>query len=453
MHEAHIWNLLQQVPCHSDERSNPGRWRRLKLASVMGLSLCVPSLPARAQDAGAPPPEPKVLLPPPGVAPPAAPAPAPAAVSVPAATPAAATPEAATPAPEEPAAKPKASKKKGDNGARSDDDFDSASAIPLTVGARLMMGFEHSSERPAGEQTDPAEKDYGFTIRQIRLRVKGELAERFRANVSFDLSDALEPEAGAAYDQPPYLRTATLEYRHSRELRLQVGRFKRPLSHLELESASDLPILRRGLFNGLALEDNQWGDRSIGVMASGRLKAPKLRWYASLTNPDWSPTLPTDGVDVTLRVEWTLLKGLVLGANAAYKNLAIGNERLHDVAYGGDIALKLGNANFLLESNDAALPFEQGRPRGLGALFMFDYELELNPEWSLQPVFFAEYADADTEVLENESVRVVLGINALGYSGFRAMPQFAIVRSVGDTGALNPWLESETFSLIFSLVL
>jgi hypothetical protein len=315
------------------------------------------------------------------------------------------------------------------------------------------MGFEHESERPAGGQTDLAQTDYGFTIRQIRLRVKGELAERFRANVSFDLADALDPPAGTDYDEPPYLRTATLEYRPSRELRLLVGRFKRPFSHLELESASDLPILRRGLFNGLALEDNQWGDRAIGMMAQGRLKEPKLRWYLSLTNPAWSTTLPSEGVDVSARVEWTLIKGLVLGANVAYKNIEIGNDRLNDVAYGGDVALKLGDANFLLESNSAALPFAVDRPRAFGALFMFDYELELSSAFSLQPVFFAEYADADSDVLENESLRLAFGLNALADSGFRVMPQVEVVRSIGDTSAQNPWLESERLSLIFSLVL
>ncbi|HTV20366.1 MAG TPA: porin, partial [Polyangiaceae bacterium] len=382
-------------------------------AAYVGLMLYASVLPARAQDAaqGAPP--------------------------------------QATPAPD--SDEPR--EKKGDTGARSDDDFDSNDSLPMTVGARLMAGFEHRSERPAGAQTDPAQKEYGFTIRQIRLRVKGDLAERFRVNVSFDLSDALEPEAGAAYDQPPYLRTATLEYRPSRALRVQVGRFKRPFSHLELESASDLPILRRGLFNGLALEDNQWGDRAVGVMASGRLKEPKLRWYLSLTNPNWSPTLPTEGVDVIGRVEWTILKGLVLGANAGYKRLSIGQQDLDDFGYGGDVTLKLGDAHFLLEANDVTLPFETGRPRGRGALFMFDYELGLAPSIALQPTFFAEYADADTEISQNESLRLVLGLNLLAYSGFRIMPQVQLVRSIGDTSADNPWPESETLSLIFSLVL
>jgi hypothetical protein len=323
----------------------------------------------------------------------------------------------------------------------------------MTVSARLMMGFERESERPAGGQTDPATTEYGFTARQIRLRVKGELAEQFRIKASFDLSDALSPEAGAQYDQPPYLRTATLEYRHSRELRLEIGRFKRPFSHLELESASDLPILRRGLFNSLALEDNQWGDRAVGVMVSGRFKAPKLRYYLALMNPGWSSTLATEGLDVVARAEWTLIKGLILGANAAYKNVEIGNDRVSDAAYGGDITWRLGDAHFLLESNSVALPWETGRPRALGALFMFDYVLGLSENWSLQPTFFAEYADANDSVLENESLRLVFGLNALGYSGFRVMPQVDIVRSIGDTSAANPWPESETLSLIFSLVL
>jgi hypothetical protein len=323
----------------------------------------------------------------------------------------------------------------------------------LSVGARLMMGFEYEREQPAGGQTDPASSGYGFEIRQIRLSVGGDLADLFRVNVSFELADALDPEVGAGYQSPPYLRTATIEYRPSREFRLRVGRFKRPFSHLELESASDLPILRRGLFNGLALEDNQWGDRAIGVMASGRLKAPKLRWYLSLTNPGWSSTIDTQGMDVTARVEWTVIKGLVLGANAAYKNIELGDDTISDFGYGGDVTLALGDAHFLLEANDVALPFETGRPRALGALFMFDYVLPLADSWAFQPVFFAEYADANTDVLQNESLRLVFGANLLGYSSFRVMPQVELVRSIGDTSADNPWLESETLSLIFSLVL
>jgi hypothetical protein len=498
LHEARISNFLQQVPCHRFSRVSIRGCKRLGSVLSGWLALCAASLPTAAlltpapafgqqpsaepPSAPSPPPEPAPAAgePPPPVAP--APPPVTPVVSPPVAPlpltlppvtlppvslpplalpPAAPAPLVLPPPPageqkpsgdEKPGDKGKKKKKKGDDGNRSDDDFDTTLAA-LTVGARLMMGFEHDSERSAGGQTEPESDDYGFTIRQVRLRVKGTLAEALRANVSFDLADALDPEVGSSYTRPPYLRTATLEYRPSRAFRLQVGRYKRPFSHLELESASDLPILRRGLFNGLALEDNQWGDRAIGVMASGRVEAPKLRWYLSFTNPGWSSTIDTEGVDVFGRVEWTLTKGLVLGANAAYKNIELGNDRVQDFGYGGDITLKLGNAHFLLESNDVALQFETGRPRALGALFMFDYELELTPDYALQPMFFAEYADANTDVLQNESLRLVFGVNLLAHQGFRIMPQVDVVRSIGDTSAENPWLESETLSLIFSLVL
>ena len=99
------------------------------------------------------------------------------------------------------------------------------------------------------------------------------------------------------------------------------------------------------------------------------------------------------------------------------------------------------------------LPFETGRPRGLGALLLLDYVIPLDANWGLQPTAFLELADSDANVSESESLRAVLGLNVLGYEGFRIMPQVALVRSVGDTSQFNPWLEAETYSLVFSLVL
>jgi phosphate-selective porin O/P len=414
---------------------------RAGLRAALALAtLCALSAPALSRAQGAPSPSaPAEPALPPSAAPPSA------------APPSAGPPSAPVAVDSKPSRSEKKAKRKGDKGAASDDD--PVGLGRLSLGARLMMGFEYRARRPAGAQTSAGSSEYGFDVRQIRLSAKGDLADQFRLNVSFDLSDALSPDPGAGYDSPPYLRTATIEWRPAREYRLRVGRFKRPFSRLELESASTLPILRRGLFNGLALEDSQWGDRAIGVMASGRLDAPKLRWYLSLTNPGWSSTLATEGLDVTGRVEWTVSKGLVLGANAAYKNIEIGSDRVQEVAYGGDVALKLGDAHFLLESNDAPRTFVAGRPRALGALFMFNYEQRLSEAWGLEPVLFIEYADADTDVLQNESLRLAVGVNLLGYDGFRVMPQLELVRSIGDTSAENPWLESERLSLIFSLVL
>ncbi len=349
----------------------------------------------------------------------------------------------------EPAAPKKAAELPGE--IASDDDVDVDHELALR--ARLMAGFEYERERPVGDQMRLARKEYGFFVKQVRLGVKGDLGELFRFNTSFDLSDGLSPETGSAYTSPPYIRTATLEYRPSRAFRLQVGRFKRPFSQLELESASDLPILNRGLFNGLAIEDNQWGDRAIGMMASGRLKAPKLRWYLSLTNPSWSSTLASEGLDVLARVQLSIIKALTLGLNGGYKYIKLGNDGVHNSALGGDITLKLGGIRALIEMNFVDLPFEAARPRGLGALLLLDYLMPLNANWGLQPTAFFELADADANVSQSESIRLVLGLNVLAYEGFRIMPQVAVVRSVGDTSQLNPWLEAETYSLVFSLVL
>jgi hypothetical protein len=66
---------------------------------------------------------------------------------------------------------------------------------------------------------------------------------------------------------------------------------------------------------------------------------------------------------------------------------------------------------------------------------------------------FAELADANAQVSGSESVRFALGVNLLVFQHFRLMPQVALVRSLADPSQQNPWLESETYSLIFSLAL
>jgi hypothetical protein len=320
--------------------------------------------------------------------------------------------------------------------------------------ARVISGFEVQRERPSGAQTRPGENDLGFDVRQARVQLKSEL-DRFRLELSLELSDALSRDIAGGYDSPPFLRDASLEYRYSKALRLQVGRYKRPFSRIELESAADLPVIRRGLLNGLLVKDNQWGDRAVGAMLSGRLELAKLRWYLSLTNPSWSTSLQSQGLDVIGRVQLSPVKGLSLGVDGGYKYLRLGSEGqwTHDFALGGDVAWKLGAAHVMLEGHFGDLPFESASPQGFGVLGMLDYVLELSERWALQPVLFAEVADADAEFSQTESARLALGINLLAQGGFRVLPQVALVRPLGRASQQNPWLESETYSLIFSLAL
>jgi len=320
--------------------------------------------------------------------------------------------------------------------------------------ARVISGFEAQRSRPSGAQTRPGEHAFGFVIRQARLGLNAEL-ERFRLELSLDLADALSPDSGGGYDSPPFLRNATLEYRYDKRLRLTVGRYKRPFSRIELVSAVDLPVLRRGLLNGLLIEDNQWGDRALGAMLSGRLDLGKLRWSVSFTNPNWSPSLPSQGLDVIGRVQFSPVKRLSLGVNGGYKYLRLGTVApwTHNAAAGADLVWNIGGAHLLLEGSFADLPFETGRPRGFGALLLADYELGLSSTWALQPTLFAEFADADSKLSETESVRFALGLNLLAQGGGRLLPQVALVRPLGQASQQNPWLASETYSLVLSLAL
>ena len=324
----------------------------------------------------------------------------------------------------------------------------------IELEARVISGFEVQRERPSGAQTHPGENDFGFDVRQARVQLKSELG-RFRLELSLDLSDALSQDIGGGYNSPPFLRDASLEYRYSKALRLQVGRYKRPFSRIELESAANLPVVRRGLLNGLLVQDNQWGDRAVGAMISGRLELAKLRWYLSLTNPSWSTSLQSQGMDAIGRVQLSPVKGLSLGVDGGYKYLRLGSEGqwTHNFAVGGDVAWKLGEAHLLLEGHFGELPFETASPQGFGVLAMLDYVLDLNESWALQPVLFAEVADADAELSQTESTRLALGLNLLAEGGFRLLPQVALVRPLGRASQQNPWLESETYSLIFSLAL
>src|SRR5688500_12609668 len=153
---------------------------------------------------------------------------------------------------------------------------------------RVMTGFELDKSRPSDEQNGERVTDYGFFLDQARLSLEAEWDD-LSIDVSGDLADAIRPKtSSAAFNKPPYLRNAYLNYRVHKAFRIRAGRFKRPMSALELTSSGDLPFRGRGLTNELILEDGQWGDRALGLMLYGRLPG-KLRWHVSATNPSWAP--------------------------------------------------------------------------------------------------------------------------------------------------------------------
>lgn len=320
----------------------------------------------------------------------------------------------------------------------------------LDVGMRVIGGFEYQKKEEDEEAT------YGFDLRQVRVSMKLQWKKRWRTRATVDFSDGIDPGSGVQY-----LRTAVLEYRYAPELQVVVGRYKRPFSHLELQSTGELPILNRGLLNGLIVEDAAWGDRGIGAMVSGKHKSSHLGWHLSLTNP--SPdNLATQGLDVIGRVTWKPFEELHFGVHGGNKYLDFEEGRKHFQAVGGDVTLRVAGLEWQLEGMVADSPWRGSV--AYGGTTLISYSLPLTKHLKLQPVVFGEYADANSEYEKNESVRVQGGINLVIRDRFRIMPQVRITRALGEPlrsappsspeyAAINPWSDATQASLQFSLAL
>lgn len=331
------------------------------------------------------------------------------------------------------------------------DEEKNAKGPKLTLGMRIIGGFQY--EKDGGEP----EATYGFNLRQVRVQTKLKWKKRWTARATVDFSDGLNP--GGAGVQ--YLRTAVLEYKYSPAFRLLVGRYKRPFSHLELQSTGDLPILNRGLLNGLIVEDSAWGDRGIGAMVSGKYKPAQLGWAFSLTNPA-PDNLATPGIDAIARLTWKPLEQVQLGVHGGNKYLDFDTGRKHFQGVGGDVTLQVGGFEWQLEAMMADLPWRNSV--GYGGTSLMSYSQPITKHLRLQPVLFAEYADSNSEFERNESVRLQGGVNVVIRDRFRIMPQVRKTQALGDPlrsaptsspefAAINPWKDSTQWSVYLSLAL
>jgi hypothetical protein len=322
----------------------------------------------------------------------------------------------------------------------------------LGLSGRVMTGFESVLTKPTVAQGGPRTDEYGLFVKQARLELSGELADRFSLELSADLSDGLTPKVSAFdINRPQYLRDAFLQARFSRAVRLRVGHFKRPFSRLATTSAADLPIRSRGLLDAELVEDGRWGDRALGAMLWGRLRRPKLDWYLGVWNPTWLPTTHQNGYDLMGRVVYEPWKWLSIGANGGRKSVDLGTRQASGHAAGGDVRLRFLDATVQFEGSYGELVFEPDAPAAFGAHALVSYDFELTPLAVLQPVAFVEYADAHSVFLESEAVRFVGGLNVVHHDVFRVMPQVGITRPVGDASEYNPWAEQYEYYLMFTL--
>jgi hypothetical protein len=320
---------------------------------------------------------------------------------------------------------------------------------------RVMTGFELEKSRPSSEQNGERVTDYGFFVDQARLSLEAEWDD-LSIDISGDLADAIRPRtSSAAFNKPPYLRNAYLNYRVHKAFRVRAGRFKRPFSALELTSSGDLPFRGRGLANGLILEDGQWGDRAIGLMLFGRLPG-KLRWHVSATNPSWAPDadIESNGVDAIARLEWEPADIVQLGVSFGHKLEVRAGHEYNGNAASFDAALNVAGLRVALDAVLGQLTTQASEavdaPLAYGLVGYATYQIPLASGFALEPVLLGEYADSDSELSRTEAVRTVIGCNLRLADRLRVMPQVEIVRPLGTAAQINPWLSSETYYLMMT---
>lgn len=343
-------------------------------------------------------------------------------------------------------------KSKSKNKATLGDDEPQVTHTPeIEMGLRVIAGFRYRERETDDEAT------YGFQARQVRASMKLKLGKRLYTRLSAEFTDGLQSGNSGIR----FIRTANLEYRQSKALRFTVGRFKRPFSYLQLQSTSELPVLDRGLFNDLVIEDSAWGDRGIGAMASGKIKEARLGWALSFTNP--SPFgVANQGVDAIARLTWSPTDIFMIGVNGGNKFLDVDTGRRHFQAVGGDVTLHVGGLEWQVEGAVADRPWNKSVAMGITSLLTYTHRLSKN--WQLQPTVFAEYADANLDYGRNESLRLQGGLNAIIRDQFRIMPQYKMTTPIGDPllsappsspeyNAINPWREGYELSLLLSMVL
>ncbi|MEX1368257.1 MAG: hypothetical protein AB1Z98_34320 [Nannocystaceae bacterium] len=118
---------------------------------------------------------------------------------------------------------------------------------------------------------------------------------------------------------------------------------------------------------------------------------------------------------------------------------------------GADFKLDLGDSSLLGDVVAGQDHRAIGAPWALGLVGYAQYDIDLPRTLVLQPVVLTEWADANTQVSDNDAIRSVFGVNLLWRKRFRVMPQVELVRPRGVID--NPWEHRDTYYVMLSLEL
>ncbi|PRQ06996.1 porin [Enhygromyxa salina] len=339
------------------------------------------------------------------------------------------------------------------------------------VGARVIAGGRLRYIEPRldseGSRIGQPERKGSLQLRQARVKVSAKYLDVLSAKVSLEFSDLLgSPSAGDV------LRDAWGNVQIHPGFQIKVGHFKRPYSRLELRGVSKVPMIGRGLYNSVAIEDLSWGDRAVGVALWGKLEPMRpglheLGWSISASNNALAGA--PNGVDAHARVTYDPTAWLSIGAGGAFKHVqdSLANEadclaewkrdascRRNVFGATFDLVFRVKGLYASVETNLAQdWLFAETSPWMLGALAYATYDFEVGKKTRLQPIVSGEFIDTNLSFSESEALRGVAGLNILWTKRLRVMPQAQYVMPMAPVTSFNHFVESWVVGLWVSVQL
>ena len=294
----------------------------------------------------------------------------------------------------------------------------------LTLGTRVYPRFR------IRDRGQPDQVPHEFSMRRASLRAEWRPLSWLEAEADFDIANT------------PPIKDAEVRVEIDRWLRLHAGQFKKPFSRLRLTGPGRLPLISRGHGNSLIAEDLAYGDRDLGIMASGRLAW--FRYAAGVFNGNGTAKEIDAGKDAAARIEIRPHRSIHLGASGSmkYRNPpGVTELPQKDVwAAGADARLRLGPARLVVEglwAQERTLSMQRDK----FALIGFFY-LRLPP---LEPIMKVEHVDFDLHGSGVHSTAMLLGMNVHVHDTLRVMVQGEQVLATAES------LLAEERSVIFQL--
>lgn len=298
-----------------------------------------------------------------------------------------------------------------------------ASTVPTRAGA-LEATRAPAAAAPSTEAWSPDDDADAFPKLELRARVHARYAytnlepphhfdlRRARLGLEFQPSEALSAELDIDASEAPPLKDAFVTAEAHRAFRVSAGQFKKPFSRLELMSPGRLPLLERGMTNAALVRGQGFGGRDIGLAIGGR--AAFLRYDFGVFNGNKSAAEIDAGKDLALRLEAKPAEPLSVGLSGAmkYRNVPNVDYARNDLwAAGGDVRLRIGRLEAIVEAVGAQGTASADGPWQLGVLGYATYRLRLAKGLRLLPLVKAELLDDDVSSSNDHALALGAGAN------------------------------------------